>query len=464
MTHTILIDNFAFMTRAALLDADNRLVELCLCDSTVRTALSGAIYKGRVSAVNLALGIAFVDLGFGLPAVLQGRAGQPLGVKENAEVLVEVKRPAYGHKGPTVTQDIGLGGEYLILLPKGKRAFVSQKLDPAVRRSLLDWTERQPQDMGRILRTAAAGVSEEALAEEEATLRLRWRELEQLAASTPAPAALYMPDIMKETVSRWLATESVGRAVSNNALWTKCLQIFPELEYNIGHFTGYAPPAEFNLETQIESALEPRMVTPEGISLMIETTESLTTIDVNSGTYAGRNFEDTALRVNLRAAEEIARQLRLRCIGGLVVIDFIDMRREEHRAKVWQKLQACLKRDFAQIVLDKFTLTGLVTLKRSRTQTSWQSHYLEKCPRCGNGLQKNAYFYARHILREICTLPEHAPHFTIMMHPGLADFFTGAGQPLLMEMERLCSATICVVPMSGLAKGTYQIRQIAANT
>lgn len=476
MTYSILIDTTADMTRAALLDESGRFCELCVepqkKDHLQNVVVAGAIYKARVLSVVPSLDAAFVDIGTGASAILHGfslpstlssgKIRQPLAgvLRENSEIMVEVKRPGYALKGPKVSADIGLNGSYMVLLPYTGKTFTSQKLAPKERRRLEE-DSKKLSPRGKILRTGAAQASFEELEAEEMALINRWREIEAIAAKTPAPCVLYSPEVLWQALGEWLSHFDIKEVICNDtALSQRLKNHHSELQHNIKVFEPkWALFAHYNIESQIEQALNRYITLPSGISLIIEATESMTVIDVNSGSFGRENFEETALQVNLAAAAEIARELRLRCIGGLVVIDFIDMRIGENRAKVTKALREAFKNDPNKIDIAGFNESGLLTLKRSRSQRPWQNFFLQPCTCCNTGLMLNARYYAQKFFREIMELETGGKPLTLNMHPEVATFFIEDGQTLLVEMQRVLQTTVCVCPDADLTRDAYRILQ-----
>lgn len=481
MTYSIVIDTTAGIARAALLDDAGRLCELCVepqkKDSLKDTVVAGAIYKARVVSVVPSLDAAFVDIGTGANAILHGfnlpptlstvKSPQPLVnvLRENSEIMVEVKRPGYALKGPKVSADIGLNGRYMILLPYTGKTFTSQKLSPGERRRLEEDSQKLS-PRGKILRTSAAQAQFAELEAEEMTLIHRWREIEALAAKTPAPCVLYSPDVVWQAVGDWFSRHDISKIVCNDAGMVQRLKNHrPGLKYNVQVFEPkWALFAHYNIESQIEQTLKRQVTLPSGVSLIIEQTESMTVIDVNSGRFGGENFEETALQANLTAAEEIARQLRLRCIGGLVVIDFIDMSSDENRAKIVKALREAFKNHSNKLDISGFNKAGLLTLKRSRVQRPWQIFFVQTCACCQNGVMPNARYYAHKFYREIMDLESGGEPLTLKMHPEVASFFDGEGQTLLVEMQGFLQTTICVYPDANMPRETYLIFQTSLNT
>lgn len=481
MTYSILIDTTAGMARAALLDEAGRLCELCVepqkKDHLMDSVVAGAIYKARVVNVVPSLDAAFVDIGTGANAILHGfnlppalstgksRRSLVNVLRENSEIMVEVKRPGYAHKGPKVSADIGLNGRYMILLPYTNKTFTSQKLPPKERRRLEEDSQKLS-PRGKILRTSAAQASFTELETEEITLIHRWREIEALAVKTPTPCVLYSPDVIWQALGDWFAQHVISEIVCNDAHMAQRLKNHrPGLKYNVKVFESkWALFAHYNIESQIEQALNRYVTLPSGVSLIIEPTESMTVIDVNSGRFGGENFEETALQANLAAAGEIARQLRLRCIGGLIVIDFIDMASDENRAQIVQALREAFKNQSHKINISGFNKAGLLTLKRSRIQRPWQNFFMQTCSCCQSGLMPNARYHAHKFYREIMELETGGEPLTLNMHPEVANFFAGEGQTLLVEMQGFLRTTICVYPDAKIPRETYLVFQTSLNT
>lgn len=480
MTYTILIDTTANITRAALTDETGSLCELCVepqkKDGDNDTIIAGAIYKARVVSVVPSLDAAFVDLGtgsnailhgFNFPAAINSKFRQPLAgvLRENSEVMVEVKRPGYALKGPKVSGDIGLNGRYMVLLPYTAKTFTSQKLPPKERRRLEE-DSKKLSPRGKILRTNAAQASFAELEAEELSLINRWREIEALAAKNPAPCVLYSPDVIWQALEDWLSRLDIKEIICNDGVLTQKLKnAWPDLVFNVKRFEPkWALFARYNIESQIDRALNRRIVLPSGVSLVIEPTESMTVVDVNSGRFGGDNFEQTAFETNLAAAAEIARELRLRCIGGLVVIDFIDMRKDENRVKVADALRASFKNDPNKIDITGFNEAGLLTLKRSRVQRPWQTYFMEACTCCNTGQIRNARYFAQKLFREIMEVAEAGKPLVITAPPTVAAFFANGGQPLLVEMNRVLQTTVSVEVDQNLAMEAYHILQTSSNT
>lgn len=480
MPYSILIDTTADMTRAALLDETGRLCELCVepqkKENLEDTVVAGAIYKARVISVVPSLDAAFVDLGTGASAILHGfslpstlsagKTRQPLAgvLRENSEIMVEVKRPGYALKGPKVSADIGLNGRFMVLLPYTTKTFTSQKLPPKERRRLEE-DSKKLSPRGKILRTSAAQASFAELEAEEMSLINRWREIEAIAARKPAPCVLYSPEVLWQALGDWFGRLDIGEIICNDPVLSQRLKNHrPGLKYNVRVFEPkWSLFATHHVESQIEQALNRYVTLPSGISLVIEATEGMTVIDVNSGRFGGENFEETALQVNLAAAAEIARELRLRCIGGLVVIDFIDMRADINRAKVTKALQDALKNDSNKIDIAGFNDSGLLTLKRSRAQRPWQKFFVQTCTCCRTGQMPSARYYGQKFYREVMELEKGGDPLSLYIHPEVAAFFAGDGQTLLVEMQRTLKTTISVYPDTDLPRDAYRILQTSSN-
>lgn len=479
--YTILIETDPLMICAALLDEHDRLTELCIKALAADPAgndgvIAGAIFNGRIVQVNPALDAAFVDLGTGPPAILhgydiprinvKGRQRQPLisALKENSEIMVEVKRPGYAGKGPKVSADIGLNGRYMVLLPYTSQTFTSQKLPPKERRRLEeDGKELSPR--GKILRTSAAKASFAELELEEQALIRDWRKIEANAAKHPAPTLLYQPDVIMQALAEWIIQNEITQIICNDVVVTEVLKKnWPELKFAIHLQTSDKERffAAHNVEIQIDRALERKVLLPNGVNVAIDPVEGMTVIDVNSGGFAGHDFEDTALKANLTAAEEIARQIRLRCLGGLIAIDFINMAADANRAKIKQALQQAFHYDPNRATIGEFNEAGVLFVKRSRKQRPWQQLFNRPCDCCGLSKVRNELYFARRIYHELRALDDTATELNIRVHPGVADFFSKAGQILLMDIQKKIKTTICVIPDNTLTKNASKISQPSA--
>ncbi|HEU4540059.1 MAG TPA: Rne/Rng family ribonuclease [Jiangellaceae bacterium] len=393
-------------TQIAVLE-DGVLVEHYV-SRTSDQPLIGNVYLGRVQNVLPAMEAAFVDIGRGRNAVLYAGEVDWIGLghtdgpkriedvlKSGQTVLVQVTKEPVGHKGARLTGQISLPGRYVVYVPGGSMSGISRKL-PENERSRLKKILKQvvPDDAGVIVRTAAEGATEEELTHDVSRLRAQWEEI-QKRASGSAPQLLYgEPDLAIKVVRDLFNEDFAKLVVSGDQAWDT---IEPYVSYvasslrdRLERWTGDSDVfAGYRVDEQIAKALERKVWLPSGGSLVIDRTEAMTVIDVNTGKFTGSggNLEETVTKNNLEAAEEIVRQLRLRDIGGIIVIDFIDMVLEANRDLVLRRLVECLGRDRTKHQVAEVTSLGLVQMTRKRIGSGLLEAFSEPCEHCnGRGL------------------------------------------------------------------------------
>ncbi len=378
---------------------------------TQQDSLIGNVYLGKVQNVLPSMEAAFVDIGRGRNAVLYagevnwdaaGLDGQPrrieLALKSGDPVLVQVTKDPVGHKGARLTSQISLPGRYLVYVPGGSMTGISRKL-PDVERNRLKriLKDRLPENAGVIVRTAAEGASEEELTHDINRLRAQWEEIERKAGSTRtlAPELLYgEPDLTIKVVRDVFNEDFSKLVVSGEDAWDTIeayvMYVAPDLVGRLEKWTGEEDIfAASRIDEQISKALERKVFLPSGGSLVIDRTEAMTVVDVNTGKFTGSggNLEETVTKNNLEAAEEVVRQLRLRDIGGIIVIDFIDMVLEANRDLVLRRLVECLGRDRTKHQVAEVTSLGLVQMTRKRMGTGLLEVFGEDCEHCaGRGV------------------------------------------------------------------------------
>ncbi|MFW6188677.1 MAG: Rne/Rng family ribonuclease, partial [Actinomycetota bacterium] len=378
---------------------------------TQQDSLIGNVYVGKVQNVLPSMEAAFIDIGRGRNAVLYAGEvnwdasrleGGPRRIenalKSGDSVLVQVTKDPVGHKGARLTSQISLPGRYLVYVPGGSMTGISRKL-PDVERARLKkiLKDRLPDGAGVIVRTAAEGASEQELTHDINRLRAQWEQIQERAGSpkTLAPEMLYAePDLTIKTVRDVFNEDFTSMVVQGEQAWD-----------NIEAYVTYVAPdllgrvrrwdededlfVHYRVEEQIQKALERKVFLPSGGSLVIDRTEAMTVVDVNTGKFTGSggNLEETVTKNNLEAAEEIVRQLRLRDIGGIIVIDFIDMVLESNRDLVLRRLVECLGRDRTKHQVAEVTSLGLVQMTRKRMGTGLLEVFSEPCEHCaGRGV------------------------------------------------------------------------------
>ena len=383
---------------------DNVLVEHYVAQED-QTSLIGNVYVGRVQNVLPSMEAAFIDIGKGRNAVLYagevdwatlGGASGPRKIeqvlKSGQSVLVQVTKDPIGHKGARLTNQISLPGRYVVYVPRGGNGGISRKL-PDIERNRLKGILKEivPDEAGVIVRTAAEGASEDELTRDVSRLKSYWDDIEKKAAGGQAPQLVYgEPDLLIRVV-RDLFTEDFGKLVIQgddafDLVNDYVSYVAPHLADRVEKWQSTDDVfGNFRIDEQIKKALDRKVWLPSGGSLVIDRTEAMTVVDVNTGKFTGSggNLEETVTRNNLEAAEEIVRQLRLRDIGGIIVIDFIDMVLESNRDLVLRRLVECLGRDRTKHQVAEVTSLGLVQMTRKRIGTGLLEAFSETCDHCG---------------------------------------------------------------------------------
>lgn len=394
-------------TQVAVLE-DGILVEHYVTRQSANSMV-GNVYLGKVQNVLPSMEAAFVDIGRGRNAVLyagevnwdatglEGRARSiEHALKSGESVLVQVTKDPVGHKGARLTSHIALSGRHLVYVPNGHASGISRKLSDVERRRLRDVLKNLvPDHAGVIVRTAAEGAAEEDLERDVKRLQVQWDEIQAKAAHGGAPAVLSAePDLVIRVV-RDLFNEDFREVVIQGSEAYDQVEgylagVSPDLVQRVRRFTGAGDVfSEWRIDEQILKGLDRKVYLPSGGHLVIDRTEAMTVVDVNTGKYtgAGGNLEETVTRNNLEAAEEIVRQLRLRDLGGIVVIDFIDMVLESNRDLVLRRLTECLGRDRTKHQVTEITSLGLVQMTRKRIGQGLLEAFSETCDHCkGRGV------------------------------------------------------------------------------
>ncbi|MBO1416856.1 Rne/Rng family ribonuclease, partial [Streptomyces sp. FH025] len=373
------------------------------------TSYVGNVYLGKVQNVLPSMEAAFVDIGKGRNAVLYagevnfgalGGHGGPRRIesvlKSGQSVLVQVSKDPIGHKGARLTSQISLPGRYLVYVPEGSMTGISRKLPENERARLKQILKKiVPDDAGVIVRTAAEGASEEELTRDVQRLQQQWEDIQKKAASGNAPALLYGEPDMTVRVVRDIFNEDFTKViVSGDEAWKTIHEyvsnVAPDLAERLQRWTSEVDVfATYRIDEQLMKALDRKVWLPSGGSLVIDRTEAMVVIDVNTGKFVGQggNLEETVTRNNIEAAEEIVRQLRLRDLGGIIVIDFIDMVLESNRDLVLRRLLECLGRDRTKHQVAEVTSLGLVQMTRKRVGQGLLESFSEPCVHCnGRGV------------------------------------------------------------------------------
>ncbi|MEU0241657.1 Rne/Rng family ribonuclease [Nocardiopsis sp. NPDC006198] len=394
-------------TQIAVLE-DDILVEHYVDRATHRSYV-GNVYLGRVQNVLPSMEAAFVDIGKGRNAVLYagevnwdsfGLDGQPKRIesvlKSGQSVLVQVTKDPVGHKGARLTSQISLPGRYLVYVPGGSMTGISRKLPDKERARLKQILKKvMPSGAGVIVRTAAEGASEEELERDITRLAKQWDSIKRKSKSANAPSLLNSePDLTVRVVRDVFNEDFSSLVVSGEEAWTTVHEyvdyVAPNLAERLSHWSEDRDVfSAYRIDEQINKALERKVWLPSGGSLVIDRTEAMTVVDVNTGKFTGQggNLEETVTKNNLEAAEEIVRQLRLRDIGGIIVIDFIDMVLESNRDLVLRRMLECLSRDRTKHQVAEVTSLGLVQMTRKRVGQGLLEAFSHTCEHCsGRGL------------------------------------------------------------------------------
>ncbi len=407
MPTDILISSDPWENRVAIIE-DGSLAEIYF---EREEKVIGSIYKGRVQNVLPGMGASFVDIGLGRNAFLyvddinktplnigdvevtSGRSGWTIGekVSKGDDVLVQIVKEPRGLKGARISTNISLPGRYLILMPTGKYSGVSRKIDSAEERNRLKGIMKRirPEGMATVVRTAAGNVSEAELIADLGVLIRMWHGILETYKRAQAPALLHKDMNLVYKAARDFVTPDIDHVYIDDGEEFEKVRDFmrllgPQYLDRIQHYnSGRSLFRDFKVDEEIQKLLRPKVNLPSGGSIVIETTEALTVIDVNSGKFTGgRNLEDTIVKTNIEAAAEIARQVRLRDIGGIIVCDFIDMNTEASRNRVLQTLEAGLRRDRTRTTIQSFSALGLLEFTRKRVGKDLAGQLRSGCPTC----------------------------------------------------------------------------------
>ncbi|MFW6113038.1 MAG: Rne/Rng family ribonuclease [Thermodesulfobacteriota bacterium] len=478
MTSQLIISVSAWDVRAALVE-DGRLAELHVERAQAREP-TGNIYLGRVRRVLPGMAAAFVDLGLDKPGYLfvqeaasslhelteswlrEAREEEDLPLQppvklptppiediltEGQDLLVQVSRPPLGNKGARLTTHISLPGRYLVYLPTVSHLAVSRRLAPESERQRLKGllADLRPEEGGLIARTASAGQSPETLAAERDTLLALWKTIGQKQHTASPPALIYreLPTIRR--LVRDLVSPEVTRLVVDDAgAYEKIVHYLKLERADQNPLVELYREAEslfaaFHVEEDWQRLLAPQVWLKSGGYLVIDTTEALTAIDVNTGRFTqGRDLEDTILTTNLEAAREAARQIRLRNLSGLIVVDFIDMENPDHRALLHQTLQEALQPDRSRTTVYPVSPLGLVEMTRQRLRDSLPQAVTQTCSCCrGRGAVLSPRVVAHDILRQLDLESREFPgcRLTVTAHPEVIALVKEEGQAFLRELR-----------------------------
>jgi len=479
-TKQILINALTKEVRIALLE-EGQLTEFYV-ERKEKRGIVGNIYKGRVSKIVPAVQAAFIDIGLNKKAFLYVKEainsqfedeefaveGEELELppiedvlSEGQELLVQVIKEPVGTKGPRVTTNITIPGHYLVLLPTINRVGLSRRIaSEEERERLREIAERiKPENYGIIVRTAAEGATEEELRKDLNYILKVWEGLKEKAEKKPPPSLLYQDlEIVPKTLRDLLTEEVAEVIVDSPAEYERALSFakafIPKLAGRIKLYRGDVPLFEkFQVEKAIEKALARKVYLPGGGYIVIDETEALVSIDVNSGKFKkSSSIEETALEINLKAAKEIARQLRLRDIGGIIVIDFIDLKSPENKQLLLETLERELSKDRARTKIVSMSDLGLVEMTRKRVKKSLGKTLTMTCPYCeGRGRVKSIETIAFEIERELLSILKASFKTTnqirIYANPMVCEKLKNEEKEILDRISHLYHVPIKVVPV-----------------
>lgn len=471
MNREILINVTQRESRAAVLD--NGVLQEVYIERASRRGMISNIYKGKVSRVLPGMQAAFIEIGLERTAFLHARdihqkvavgndlQDLPLGniddlVSEGNDILVQVVKDPLGTKGARLSTYITLPSRYLVYLPKGSGVGVSTRIeDPDERQRLRELVQGFLDENSRggfIIRTAAEGAGFDALRADMLFLQKLWDVIGEKALRTKVGKLVHADLELPLRILRDVAGEEVSRVqVDSESFYEKMREFsrvfIPEMLPKIELYVGERPVFDlYGVEEEIQKALDRKVLLKSGGYLVIDQTEAMTTIDVNTGGFVGhRNLEETIFKTNLEAAVTIARQLRLRNLGGIIILDFIDMVDEAHRSRVLEALLRSLESDNARTKVCEVSSLGLVEMTRKRTRESLENMLCEPCPTCeGRGRVKTSETVCHEIFREIV---RHTSQFDfqnllVLAHPEVIEALLDDESSSIAELESITGSPI----------------------
>jgi ribonuclease G len=504
MSEEILINVTPRETRVALVE--NGMLQEVQVERASRRGYVGNIYKGKVSRVMPGMQAAFVEIGLEraaflhasdivrLPAPLIGDNGEaaapaptpPIGelVRDGQEIVVQVVKDPIGTKGARLTTHLSIPSRHLVLLPYSKVLGVSVRIEDEAERArlkemLAELTASAPDPVpgsqppalnarfGYIVRTNAEGESREALAEDVDYLGRLWTAVQRDIETAKVGRCIYEDLNLPLRALRDLMRPSIEKVrVDSRETYERASrfaqQFMPELAERVEHYPGERPIFDLNgVEDEIQKALRKEVPLKSGGYLIVDQTEAMTTIDVNTGAFLGsRNLEETVFRTNLEAAQAVARQLRLRNLGGIIIIDFIDMTDAEHQRQVLRQLQKSMARDPAKATVYDMSPLGLVEMTRKRTTESLERQLCEPCPACsGRGSLKTAETVTYEIFREITRAVRQfeAKQLLVLAAPKVVNRILEEDSAAVAELEEFIGKTIRFQPEEHYSQEQYDV-------
>lgn len=481
MNNEILVNITPQETRVAILEQG--ITQELHIERMSGHGIVGNIYNGRVSRVLPGMQSAFVDIGLDRAAFLHvadiwnsnqySDAAKPIEklLHEGNSILVQVIKDAIGTKGARLSTQISLAGRLLVYLPQESRIGISQRIEDDGDRELL--RERLQQILpleekgGYIIRTMAETADENDLRADLEYLHKLWHDIQQGSVTIAAPVLLYQDlDLGHRVLRDFVDEDTVRVLVDSRENFQKLVKFaqnyMTDIAERITLYTGDRPLFDlYGVEEEIEKSLAKRVNLKSGGYLIIDQTEALTTMDVNTGGFIGvRNFDDTIFKTNLEAAQVIARQLRLRNLGGIIIIDFIDMDSEEHKNAVLMEFNKALQKDRTRITVNGFSTLGLVEMTRKRTRESLAHVLCEPCPTCqGRGEIRTAQTICYEILRELLRESRQfeANEFRILASQQVIDLFLDEESQSLAQLGDFIAKPISLQVEESYTQEQYDV-------
>ena len=488
MQQDILVNWSPQETRVAVVESG--AVQELHIERSLERGIVGNVYLGKVARVLPGMQSAFIDIGLERAAFLhvadvwqrqaegeppsQARSGQPLvpiekQVFEGQSLMVQVIKDPIGTKGARLSTQISIAGRHLVFLPQDDHIGVSQKIPFELRDALRQRVQGLvgQEGGGFILRTNAEDSSDAELQDDIAYLRKTWARIKDASIRRPAGSLLHQDLTLLQRVLRDLVGESTQSIRIDSREQFESLQAFgkefmPKAAERLQLYKGERPIFDlYAIDDEVARALGRRVDLKSGGYLIIDQTEALTTVDVNTGGYVGaRNFEDTIFKTNLEAAQAIARQLRLRNLGGIIIADFIDMGRSDHQEAVMAELKKQLARDRVKTMVGGFSPLGLLEMTRKRTRESLAHMLCEPCPSCeGKGIVKTPRSVAYDVLREILREARqfNPREFRVVAHPEVIDLFLDEESQHLAGLSDFINKPISLQSDAALGPDRYDI-------
>jgi ribonuclease G len=493
---TIIINADAYETRIAILE-DGELAELLVERADQRRHV-GDIYKGRVNAVLPGMQAAFVDLGLPKTGFLHAsdlseslsdledisdldengdhgrRRRAPVlkiedHLKKGQEVLVQITKESIGTKGPRVTQQVSLPGRFCVLMPGVEHVGVSRRIEDRSERQRIKAiiADLKPKGVGLIARTAGEGKGDPEFAADVKHLAKLWQKIDKKSVGVRAPALVHRELEMTAGLIRDLFTDDVDEVTIDDKesfaeIQSYLKAVSPELRDRVKLYKGHDPIFDaHDIETQIEKTFERKVWLKKGGYIVIDHAEALVAIDVNTGRFTGKkNQEETIFRTNMEAAKEVPRQLRLRDIGGIIVVDFIDMEIEANKRAVFEEIRKELRKDRARTKAFAVSELGLIEMTRQRERSSLLHYYTEDCPHCG-GLGKvpspeTMLVKLERALRRVAAMGDEK-RITLRVNPEIALYFVEQEARRFAELEKRFKIQVDLKDDPQLKRGEMRI-------